>query len=222
MRSAVSALRSARAHVAAPPARAAATWRALSTAPAFHYEHLFQAEGEDPTPYRKITGDYVSTFEVEGQKVLKVEPEGLTLLAKTAMRDIAHLLRPAHLQQLQTILDDPEATDNDKFVALELLKNANVAAGFVLPSCQDTGTAIVVGKRGQHVWTDGEDEAALSQGVFDTYTETNLRYSQVAPLDMYSEVNTKTNLPAQVQLCATPPTRQPFPPYALRRCSAVS
>ena len=174
----------------------------MSTAPAFHYEHLFQAEGEDPTPYRKITGDFVSTFEVEGQKVLKVEPEGLTLLAKTAMRDIAHLLRPAHLQQLQTILDDPEATDNDKFVALELLKNANVAAGFVLPSCQDTGTAIVVGKRGQHVWTDGEDEAALSQGVFDTYTETNLRYSQVAPLDMYSEVNTKTNLPAQIDLQA--------------------
>jgi fumarate hydratase class I len=119
------------------------------------------------------------------------------------MRDIAHLLRPAHLAQLKAILDDPEATDNDKFVALELLKNANVAAGYVLPSCQDTGTAVVVGKRGGHVWTDGDDEKALSKGVFDTYTETNLRYSQVAPLDMYSEVNTKTNLPAQINLYAT-------------------
>eukprot|EP01051_Picozoa_sp_SAG22_P002525 SAG22_NODE_113_length_19407_cov_214.925161_18_plen_254_part_00 len=141
---------------------------------------------------------------MHGKQVLHVEPEGLRLLASTAMRDIAHLLRPAHLKQLSSILKDPEATANDKFVALELLKNANVAAGMVLPSCQDTGTGIVVGKRGQYVWTDGNDEAALSQGIYDTYTETNLRYSQVAPKDMYTEVNTKTNLPAQIQLYATP------------------
>ena len=120
------------------------------------------------------------------------------------MVDIAHLLRPGHLQQLANILSDPEATSNDRFVALQLLKNANVAAGKVLPGCQDTGTAIVKGERGQYVWTDGNDEAALSQGVYDTYTGTNLRYSQVAPLDMYTEVNTKCNLPAQVELYATP------------------
>lgn len=119
------------------------------------------------------------------------------------MVDIAHLLRPAHLQQLSNILKDPEATENDRFVALELLKNANIAANFVLPGCQDTGTAIVMGKRGQHVLTDGEDEKHLSHGVYDTYTGTNLRYSQVAPLDMFNEVNTKTNLPAQIDLLAT-------------------
>lgn len=196
-RSAASAMRGCRVEAAA----ASTSHRAMMST--FHYEDLFQAEKPDETVYRKLTGDYVSTFEVEGKTVLKVEPEALTLLASTAMRDIAHLLRPAHLKQLKAILDDPEATENDKFVALELLKNANVAAGYVLPSCQDTGTAIVVGKRGQHVWTDGEDETALSKGVFDTYTETNLRYSQVAPLDMYTEVNTKTNLPAQMNIYAT-------------------
>ena len=120
------------------------------------------------------------------------------------MVDIAHLLRPTHLQQLSNILDDSEASSNDKFVALELLKNANVAASKVLPGCQDTGTAIVQGKRGQYVWTDGNDEQHLSRGVFDTYTGTNLRYSQVAPLDMYTEANTKSNLPAQVEIYAQP------------------
>jgi fumarate hydratase class I len=140
---------------------------------------------------------------VNGQKFLKVEPEALRLLSAQAMTDIAHLLRPAHLQQLANILKDPEATENDRFVALELLKNANIASNFVLPGCQDTGTAIVSGKRGQHVLTDGEDEKHLSQGVYDTYTGTNLRYSQVAPLDMFKEVNTKTNLPAQIELYAT-------------------
>ena len=192
--------------VARAPARslaAVARQHARAGMSTFHYEPLIQAEKPDETVYRKITSDYVSTIEVDGQKVLKVEPEALTLLAKTPTRDIAHLLRPAHLAQLKKILDDPEATANDKFVALELLKNANVAAGYVLPSCQDTGTAIVVGKRGGRVWTDGNDEEALSKGVFDTYTETNLRYSQVAPLDMYKEVNTKTNLPAQINLYAT-------------------
>jgi len=153
-------------------------------------------------PYKKITSDHVSTLEVNGQEFLKVEPEGLKLLASTAMVDIAHLLRPAHLQSLSNILKDPEASDNDRFVALELLKNANVAAAGVLPGCQDTGTAIVLGKRGQRVLTDGADEAHLSEGVWRTYTGTNLRYSQVAPTSMFAEANTKTNLPAQIELYA--------------------
>jgi len=147
--------------------------------------------------------DFVSTVEVNGKKVVTVEPEGLTLLAEAAMVDIAHLLRPGHLQQLRNILDDPEASQNDRFVALELLKNANVAAGMVLPGCQDTGTGIVMGKKGQHVWTSGNDAEALSRGVFNAYTERNLRYSQVSPLDMFNEVNTKSNLPAQIDLYAT-------------------
>ena len=140
----------------------------------------------------------METVNVQGKKILSVKPEALRLLASQAMIDIAHLLRPGHLQQLSGILKDPDASSNDRFVALELLKNANVAAGKILPGCQDTGTAIVMGKRGQYVWTDGNDEEALSRGIFDTYTKTNLRYSQVAPLDMFSESNTKTNLPAQV------------------------
>ena len=178
--------------------------RRLSTAPlpAFNYEPLFQAEGPLPYPYRKLTSDYVSTSEVGGKKVLHVEPEALRLLSAHAMTDIAHLLRPGHLQQLANILKDPEASSNDQFVALELLKNANIAAGRILPGCQDTGTAIVMGKRGQYVWTDGEDEEHLSRGVFDTYTGTNLRYSQVAPQTMFDEANTKTNLPAQVEIMA--------------------
>ena len=134
---------------------------------------------------------------------MKVDPEGLRLLSSSAMRDIAHLLRPAHLKQLSNILKDPESTENDKFVALELLKNANIASNFILPGCQDTGTAIVSGKRGQFVLTDGKDEEHLSRGIYDTYTGTNLRYSQVAPLDMFTEANTKTNLPAQIDIYAT-------------------
>ncbi|KAJ1491811.1 fumarate hydratase, partial [Baffinella frigidus] len=134
----------------------------------------------------------------------QVAPEALTLLSKQAMIDIAHLLRPAHLTQLASILKDSEASANDKFVAMELLKNANVAAGMVLPSCQDTGTAICMGKRGMGVLTDGHDEAAISKGVYDAYTGTNLRYSQVAPQDMFTETNTKSNLPAQIELYATP------------------
>ena len=167
-----------------------------------NYTDMFPTSGED-TPYRKITSDYVSTVEVDGKTILKVEPEGLRLLAKEAMRDIAHLLRPGHLQQLANILKDDEASDNDKFVATELLKNANIAAGMVLPGCQDTGTAIVVGKKGQYVWTDGDDGAPLSQGVVDTYVGTNLRYSQLAPITMFDEVNTKNNAPAQIELYAT-------------------
>ena len=169
---------------------------------AFAYQEMFPL-GEDKTAYRKLTGDYVSRGFLDGELILKVDSQALSLLAQTAMRDIAHLLRPGHLEQLRSILDDPEASDNDCFVALELLKNANVAAGMVLPSCQDTGTAIVIGKKGQKVWTSGSDEEALSKGVFDTYTGTYLRYSQMAPVNMYEEVNTKTNLPAQIDLFAT-------------------
>ncbi|HVU50268.1 MAG TPA: fumarate hydratase [Polyangia bacterium] len=158
--------------------------------------------GPDETPYRKLTSDHVSTFEAAGQTFLRVEPEALTLLTRQAMRDISHLLRPGHLAQLRAILDDGEASENDRFVALELLKNANIAAGGVLPSCQDTGTAIVMGKKGQQVWTGGGDEAAIARGIFETYQTANLRYSQLAPLDMYKESNTGSNLPAQIELYA--------------------
>ena len=165
------------------------------------YSKLFQL-GEDKTSYRKLTSDHVSTMEVNGKTVLKVEDEALELLTREAMSDIAHLLRPGHLQQLANILEDEEASDNDRFVATELLKNANIAAGRVLPGCQDTGTAIVVGKKGQYVWTDGDDAAPLTKGVMRTYTETNLRYSQMAPLSMYKEANTKNNTPAQIDIYA--------------------
>ena len=158
--------------------------------------------GEDQTPFRKLTGDYVATAKFEGESVLKVEPQALTMLAAEAFRDISHLLRPKHLEQLSNILEDPEASDNDRFVALDLLKNANIAAGGVLPMCQDTGTAIVMGKKGGRVWTGGGDEAALAQGVLKTFTESNLRYSQVAPLDLFTEKNTGTNLPAQIEIYA--------------------
>lgn len=166
----------------------------------FHYQDILELEKKPDIPWKKLTGDYVSTFEVKGKKCLQVEPEALTMIAEQAMIDIAHLLRPAHLQQLSKILKDPESSSNDKFVALELLKNACIAAGMVLPGCQDTGTAICMGKKGQYVWTDGNDAEAISKGIYNTYTEKNLRYSQVSPLDMYSEVNTRTNLPAQIEI----------------------
>ena len=169
----------------------------------FAFQEILELGDHHDTPYRKLTGDHVSTFEARGRSFLEVAPEALTLLTKTAMRDIAHLLRPGHLAQLRAILDDPEASPNDRFVALELLKNANIAAGGILPGCQDTGTAIVMGKRGQRVLTAGGDEAAIARGVFDTYAEANLRYSQVAPLDMFEEKNTGNNLPAQIELYAT-------------------
>ena len=156
--------------------------------------------GKDETPYRLLTTDHVSVTEFEGHEILKVAPEGLTLLADQAIRDSAHLLRPSHLAQVRKILDDPEASDNDRFVALDMLKNANIAAGWVLPMCQDTGTAIVMGKKGHQVWTDGNDEAAISAGIAKAYKETNLRYSQLAPLSMFEEQNTRTNLPAQIEL----------------------
>ncbi|MCH8112518.1 MAG: fumarate hydratase [Proteobacteria bacterium] len=169
---------------------------------AFQYQEMFPLE-EDTTEYRKLTSEHVSVLEAGGERVLKIAPEGLSLIAAEAMRDIAHLLRPGHLKQLAQILDDPEASDNDRFVAYDLLKNANIAAGMVLPGCQDTGTAIIAGYKGQYVWTDGDDAEALSRGIFKTYTETNLRYSQMAPLEMFKEVNTGTNLPAQIDLFAT-------------------
>lgn len=173
----------------------------------FFYQDMFEMESASDAgvAYRKLTSDFVAVKEVLDKKILCVDSKALTLLAENAMVDIAHLLRTKHLESLASILRDPEASANDRFVALELLKNANVAAAMVLPGCQDTGTAICMGKKGQYVWTQGEqDEAALSRGVYNTYTNRNLRYSQVAPLDMYREVNTNTNLPAQIELYATP------------------
>jgi len=169
--------------------------------PEFHYQPLFE-HGADETPYRKLSDAHVGTAEFQGRSLLTVDAEALTLLAAEAMRDVSHLLRPGHLAQLRRILDDPEASENDRFVALELLKNANVAAGMVLPSCQDTGTAIAIGYKGQQVFTPGDDAEALSRGIHKTYTETNLRYSQMAPLTLYEEKNTGTNLPAQIELYA--------------------
>ncbi len=171
----------------------------------FEYQELLPIGHHDDTPFKQLTGDFVSTFTARGKTFLEIQPEALTLLTRTAMRDIAHLLRPGHLAQLRAILDDPEASPNDTFVALELLKNANIAAGGILPGCQDTGTAIVMGKKGQYVVTGGDpDEVAISRGIFDTYQTDNLRYSQVSPLDMFEEKNTGTNLPAQIELYATP------------------
>src|ERR1044071_744235 len=160
--------------------------------------------GPDHTPYRCLSTDGVSTIEAAGRTFLQVEPEALTLPTREAFRDIAHLLRPAHLQQLRDVVDDPEASANDRFVALDLLKNANIAAGGVLPMCQDTGTAIVMGKRGERVLTGGDDERAISLGIQQTYETSNLRFSQMAPLTMWDEKNTGTNLPAQIELYATP------------------
>ncbi|NVI86217.1 fumarate hydratase [Actinomadura sp. BRA 177] len=171
--------------------------------PEFSYTDLLPL-GADETDYRLLTSEGVSTFDANGRTFLQVEPEALRLLTETAMRDIAHLLRPAHLAQLRRILDDPEASPNDRFVALDLLKNAGIASGGVLPMCQDTGTAIVMGKRGQHVLTDGSDEEHISRGVYDAYTKLNLRYSQMAPVTMWDEKNTGDNLPAQIELYAAP------------------
>ncbi len=157
---------------------------------------------KDQTEYRLLTKDFVSEAHFEGNTLLKVDVQGLKLLSETAFSDINHLLRPAHLKQLASILDDSEATDNDRFVAFDLLKNANIAAGGILPMCQDTGTAIIMGKKGRLVWTEGGDEAALGAGVLDAYFKKNLRYSQLAPLSMFEEVNTKNNLPAQIDIYA--------------------
>jgi len=158
--------------------------------------------GEDATTYRKLGDDGLTLADFEGQEMLKVAPEALRGLAEAAFSDVNHLLRPGHLAQLSGILDDPEASANDRFVALDLLKNANIAAAGVLPMCQDTGTAIIMGKKGRKVWTEGRDEAALGQGVLDAYRLRNLRYSQLAPLTMFEETNTANNLPAQIEIYA--------------------
>ncbi len=155
---------------------------------------------KDTTPYRQLSKDGVKVETIGGQDVISVSREAIRLLAEQAMIDINHLLRPSHLAQLAKILDDPEATSNDRFVAYDLLKNANIAAGGVLPMCQDTGTAIVMGKKGRLVWTNGEDESAIAEGIRDAYEKKNLRYSQLAPLSMFEEKNTKTNLPAQIEI----------------------
>jgi fumarate hydratase class I len=167
----------------------------------FAYQELLPL-GADDTPYRLLTTDGVSTFDAGGERFLRVDPAAITMLTRQAMRDIAHRLRTGHLTQLSSILDDPEASANDRFVALELLKNAAIAAGGILPSCQDTGTAIVKAKKGQFVVTGGGDEAAIALGIFETYRDANLRYSQMAPLTMWDEVNTKTNLPAEIRISA--------------------
>src|ERR1700755_2262290 len=170
--------------------------------PEFGYSDLLPL-GDDDTPYRLLSTEGVRTREAFGTTFTEIEPQALTLLTSTAMHDIAHRLRPGHLSQLRSILDDPEASPNDRYVARDLLKNACVAAGGVLPMCQDTGTAIVMGKRGQQVLTAGNDEEHIARGVYDAYTTLNLRYAQMAPLTMWDEKNTGSNLPAQIELYAT-------------------
>ena len=174
----------------------------MAAIPEFKYAHMFQ-HGKDTTEYYLLTKEGVSVGEFEGKPILKVTPEALTLLSRTAFRDVSFMLRRAHNEQVAKILNDPEASDNDKYVALTFLRNAEVACKGQLPLCQDTGTAIIHGEKGQQVWTGFCDEEALSRGVFDTYTQENLRYSQNAPLNMYDEVNTKCNLPAQIDIEAT-------------------
>ena len=167
------------------------------------YVDLFPLS-EDPTPYRQLSDQFVSTLEADGTEFLKIDGEAIRLLTEQAFIDINHLLRPGHLKQLASILDDPESTDNDRFVAYDLLKNANIASGGILPMCQDTGTAIVMGKRGRNVLTSANDEQSIGQGIFDAYEKKNLRYSQLAPLSMFKEQNTKNNLPAQIDIYSEP------------------
>jgi len=173
----------------------------MSAAPAYVHHDLFPL-APDATPYRKLTSEGVRVEKLGGREVLVVDREAIRLLSEQAFIDINHLLRPGHLRQLRAILEDPEATPNDKFVAYDLLKNANIAAGGILPMCQDTGTAIVMGKKGRFVWTEGGDESAIGEGIRDAYLKRNLRYSQLAPISMFEEKNTKTNLPAQIEIYA--------------------
>src|SRR6266542_2247705 len=169
--------------------------------PSYKHTPLFPL-GTDRTPYRKLNSDGVRVEKVMGKDMLIIEREALRTLAEAAFTDINHLLRPGHLKQLRAILDDPQASDNDKFVAYDFLKNANIAAGGVLPMCQDTGTAIIMGKKGRLIFTDGDDEAALAEGARDAYLKRNLRYSQLTPISMFEEKNTKSNMPAQVEIYA--------------------
>jgi fumarate hydratase class I len=175
----------------------------VNTGPDFRYSDLLPT-GPDDTPYRLVTTQGVSTFEANGRTFLQVAPEAIQRLTAEAMHDIAHYLRPAHLAQLRKIIDDPESSGNDRFVALDLLKNVNISAGGVLPMCQDTGTAIVMGKKSENVLTGVDDGEAISRGVYDAYTKLNLRYSQLAPLTTYDEKNTGSNLPAQIEIYSTP------------------
>ena len=170
-------------------------------APQFSYSDLLPI-GEDKTKYRNLGNTGVSVIKLGDREFLQVAPEALTLLTETAIHDISHYLRAEHLQQLANILKDPEASPNDRFVALDLLKNANIAAGGILPMCQDTGTALVMGKKGQYVLTTSKDEVAISQGIYDAYTKLNLRYSQMAPVTTWDEKNTGNNLPAQIEIFA--------------------
>ncbi len=167
----------------------------------FHFQPMFPI-GQDTTEYRQLTDRFVSTAAFEGKPMVRVAPDGLTQLAEAAFTDVAHLYRTAHLEQLAAICADPESSENDRYVALEMIKNAVIAAEFVFPMCQDTGTAVVIGKKGQQIWTGGNDEAALSEGIFNAYTKNNLRYSQQAPISVYEEKNTGCNLPAQIELYA--------------------
>src|SRR5258707_13031500 len=169
--------------------------------PPYRHTPLFPL-GRDTTTYRKISSEGVRVETVMGREVLVVSREALRLLSEAAFMDINHLLRPGHLASLKSIVEDPEASDNDKFVAFDFLKNANIAAGGVLPMCQDTGTVIIMGKKGRLVFTDGEDEAALAEGARDSYLKRNLRYSQLAPVSMFEERNTRSNMPAQVEIYA--------------------
>ncbi|HET9500367.1 MAG TPA: fumarate hydratase, partial [Marmoricola sp.] len=181
--------------------------RAPSSEPQFRYSEVLPthgSNGSDETPYRLLTTDGVSTFEAGGRTFLQVQPEAIRQLTEAAMHDISHYLRPGHLRQLRRIIDDPEASGNDRFVALDLLKNVNISAGGVLPMCQDTGTAIVMGKKSEGVLTGADDAEAISRGVYDAYTKLNLRYSQMAPLTMWEEQNTGSNLPAQIEIYSTP------------------
>src|SRR5690606_27007705 len=159
--------------------------------PEFRFQEMFP-HGPDTTPYRRLDGDWVGVDTFRGERILTVDPTGLTRLTAEAIRDISHLFRPGHLQQLRKILDDPEASANDRSGARNMLRNACASAGMILPACQDTGTATVIGKKGQRVWTSGNDEEAISRGVYETYTQTNLRYSQLSPLNLFDEVNTGT------------------------------
>ena len=174
------------------------------------FAEIFPLGHDDGVTYRKLDMNGVSLEKFRGQDILVIEPGVLTRLTAEAFRDISHLLRPSHLKQLRSIIDDPEASPNDRFVALELLKNANIAAGGVLPMCQDTGTAIIMGKKGQNVWVDGDDAVALTAGVADAYTRLNLRYSQMSPTSLFEEKNTGNNLPAQIDLFATPGSAYKF------------
>src|SRR5690349_24068692 len=169
--------------------------------PPYKHTPLFPL-GKDETLYRKITSEGVRVEKIMGKEVLVVSHEAMRQLSEAAFTDINHLLRPGHLASLKSIVEDPEASDNDKFVAFDFLKNANIAAGGVLPMCQDTGTAIIMGKKGRLIWSAGDDEAALAEGARDSYLKKNLRYSQLAPLSMFEETNTKTNMPAQVEIYA--------------------